>query len=72
MNNRSPPLASTSAVWGHAQPGIQLPELQQPERPVINLVSYFNNMAHTSPEASVPMDADTRTPPRFVTTKRVT
>ena len=71
MNNRSPPLASTSGMWGHAHPRIQLPDAQQPQGPVRNLVSYFNSMAHTSPPASVSMDADTGAPPRFVATERV-
>ena len=65
------PLASTSAVWGHAHPRIQLPDPQQPQGPVRNLVSYFNSMAHTSPPASVPMDADTGAPARFVAPERV-
>ena len=71
MNNCSPPLASTSAVWGHAHPRIQLLDPQQPQGPLRNLVSYFNSMAHTSPPASVPMDADTGAPPRFVATELV-
>ena len=34
-------------------------------------MSYFNSMAHTSPPASVPMNADTGAPPWFVGTERV-
>ena len=71
MNNRSPPLASTWAVWGQAHPRRQIPDPQQPQGPVRNLVSYFNSMPHTSPLASVPMDANTGARPRFVDTELV-
>ena len=70
MNNRSAPLASTSAVWGHAYPRIQLPDTQQPQG-VEKFVSYFNSMAHTSPTSSVPTDADTGAPPWFVAIQQV-
>ena len=46
-----------------ATPRVQLPNPQSFQGPVRNLVSYSNNMAQTMPQASMPRNRKTTTPP---------